>query len=278
MQKNLVGFGDALAGRGSSLNDTFAALPSLLGHLTPVARYLSAPGTQLTRFFTALNGFFTTLAPVAQVNAQLFGDQATTFEAISRSASDLENTIRESPPTLDVSTASLESPAAVPGRPDDVRQDLQPATASLRAALPQLNPALAAGIQVLPRTPSMNVRLESVFRALRALAQDPGTNQALNGLTNTVGMLNPMIRYLGPYVTVCNTWNYFWTNLADTVSQPTSIGSLPAGADHVRKPPDQQRERAGCDRPGQRLQAGRRAGPDHAPTPSTSTGRPTAAP
>jgi ABC-type transporter Mla subunit MlaD len=225
VQKDLVGFGDALAGRGSSLNDTFAALPSLLGHLTPVARYLSDPSTQLTRFFTALNGFFTTLGPVAQVNAQLFGDQATTFEAISRSASDLENTIRESPPTLDVSTASLKAQQPFLVDLTTFSRDFQPATASLRAALPQLNPALEAGIQVLPRTPSLNTRLESVFRALRALAQDPGTNQALNGLVSTVGTLNPMVKYLGPFVSVCNTWNYFWTDLADTVSQPTSIGA-----------------------------------------------------
>lgn len=71
----------------------------------------------------------------------------------------------------------------------------------------------------------MNVRLEGVLRALKALALDPGTNQALNGLSTTVGILNPMIKYLGPYVTVCNGWNYFWTELADVVSQPTSIGA-----------------------------------------------------
>ena len=225
VQNNLVGFGDALAGRGSSLNDTFASLPALLGHLTPVARYLSAPSTQLTRLFSALNGFFQTIGPVAQVNAQLFGDQATTFAAISRSASDLENTIRETPPTLDVSTASLrvQQPFLV-----DLRtfgQAMQPATSSLKAALPTLDPALAAGIRVLPRTPSMNVRLEGVLTALRSLAQDPGTNQALNGLTDTVGTLNPMIKYLGPYATVCNGWNTFFSSLADVVSQPTSIGA-----------------------------------------------------
>jgi ABC-type transporter Mla subunit MlaD len=225
VQKALVGFGDALAARGSSLNDTFAVLPELLKHLEPVARYLSDPRTQLTRFLVALNGFFTTVSPVAQVNAQLFGDQGTTFEAISRSASDLENTIRESPPTLDVSTDSLihQQPFLV----DLTRfsHAMQPATSSLKAALPELNPALAAGIQVLPRTPAMNAKLEGVLRALRALAQDPGSNQALNGLSTTVGILGPMIKYLGPFVTVCNTWNYFWADLADVVSQPTSIGA-----------------------------------------------------
>ena len=45
IQENLVGIGDTLAGRGSALNDTIATLPALLGHLEPVARYLSDPRT-----------------------------------------------------------------------------------------------------------------------------------------------------------------------------------------------------------------------------------------
>ena len=49
IQQDLVGFGDTLAARGSALNDTIASLPQLFGHLEPVARYLSAPSTQLTR-------------------------------------------------------------------------------------------------------------------------------------------------------------------------------------------------------------------------------------
>ena len=50
-RQNLVGFGDTLASRGSALNDTIASLPALFGHLEPVARYLSDPSTELTRFF-----------------------------------------------------------------------------------------------------------------------------------------------------------------------------------------------------------------------------------
>jgi ABC-type transporter Mla subunit MlaD len=225
VQQTLAGFGDVLAARGSSLNDTFAALPSLLGHLKPVASYLSAPHTELTRLLGALNGFFSTVAPVAYVNAHLFGDQGTTFEALSRNVGDLENTIRQSPPTLDVSTASLKAQQPFLVDLKTFSDYLRPATASLKAALPALNPALEAGIRVLPRTPSMNVRLEGVLRALRALAEDPGSNQALNGLSASVGILNPMIKYLAPFVTVCNTWNYFWADLADTVSQPTALGT-----------------------------------------------------
>jgi hypothetical protein len=45
-----------------------------------------------------------------------------------------------------------------------------------------------------------------------------------NGLVDTVQTLNPMVRYLGPYQTVCNDWNYWWTYIADHFSEPTSFG------------------------------------------------------
>jgi ABC-type transporter Mla subunit MlaD len=224
IQKDLAGYGDVLTARGSALNDTIASLPSLFQHLQPVAHYLSDPHTQLTRFFGALNGFFGTISPVAGINERLFADQATTFEAISRNASDLENTIKESPPTLDVSTASLKVQQPFLVDLTTFSKYLAPATVALRQALPNVDPALEAGIKVLPRTPGMNQKLQGVLSSLKSLALDPGTNIALNGLTQTVGTLNPMIRYLGPYVTVCNNWNMFWTNLADLVSEQTSFG------------------------------------------------------
>jgi len=60
---------------------------------------------------------------------------------------------------------------------------------------------------------------KAALRSLaRSAARDPALAVALNGLTATVGTLNPMIRYLGPYVTVCNNFNYFWDEIQDLVS------------------------------------------------------------
>jgi virulence factor Mce-like protein len=224
IQRNLAGYGDALTARGSALNDTISSLPSLFGHLEPVARYLSDPHTQLTRLLVALNGFMGTVSPVAGLNVQLLRDQATTFEAISRSPADLESTIRESPPTLDVSTASLEAQQPFLTDLTTLGNALSPATKQLEQALPNVNPALAAGIRVLPRTPPVNRKLEGVLGSLQSLSLDPGTNIALGGLNQTVATLNPMIRYLGPFATVCNDWNSFWAELADLVSEQTSFG------------------------------------------------------
>ena len=229
VQNNLAGFADALAARGSALNDTIATLPPLFQHLQPVAGYLSNPHTQLSRFLTALNGLFQTVAPVSRTAAKLSGDQATTFQAISRSPSDLERTIRFSPPTLDVSAASLKVQQTFLADLATFARYMAPATAELAAALPNVNPALEAGTEVLPRTPSLDTKLQAVLAALKSLALDPGTNLAVSGLTSTVTTLNPIVRYLGPFVTVCNYFNYALGGLAEVASQPTNFGMAQRG-------------------------------------------------
>jgi hypothetical protein len=165
-----------------------------------------------------------TVAPVAGVNARLFTDMATTFEAFGRDRGALAATIARSPSTERVSTVSLrvQQPflvdLAVLGR------RFTPATAELRVALPNINPAVEVGARTLARTPSLNGNLQRVMGALRGLAQAPGTNVGINALSSTVATLNPMLRYLGPYQTVCDGWNYFWTYLSEHLSEQTSFG------------------------------------------------------
>jgi virulence factor Mce-like protein len=225
VQQSLAGYGNAFAGRGSALNDTVHSLSPLFLHLEPVARYLSDPATGLTRFFSTLNTFTGAVSPVAPTFARLFTDMATTFEAISRSPSALQATISESPSTLDVSTASLRAQQPFLADLATLGTGLTPATAELARALPDINPAIEAGTVTLKRTPVLNSGLQRVMAELKNLALAPETNVSLNALTDTVSTLNPMIRYLGPYVTVCNNWNYWWTYLADNVSERTGYGN-----------------------------------------------------
>ena len=224
IDKNLVGFGDTLAGRGSALNDTFASLPRLLYYLQPVTAYLADPNTQLTRLFSSLEGFMGTVAPVAGTNARLFTDMATTFAAISRDPNALEQTIARSPSTEQVSTDSLRAQQPFLADLTTLGQNLTPATKALSQSLPTINPAIETGARTLARTPSLNAELQQVMYQLQNLAQAPGTNLAINALTDTSTTLNPMIRYLGPYQTVCDDWNYFWTYLGEHLSQPTDFG------------------------------------------------------
>ena len=189
-----------------------------------MARYLSQPSTGLTRFLSNLNVFMGALAPVAPQTADLLTQMATTFQAISSDPAALEATIRESPSTLAVSTRSLAIQQPFLADLATLGNNLAPATASLAHSLPTLNPALEAGTRTLARTPALNAGLQDVMQALRQLALAPGTNQAVNALVSTVTTLNPIVRYLGPFQTVCNDWNYWWTYLAEHISGQTRYG------------------------------------------------------
>src|ERR1700739_2164913 len=177
------GCGAARAGCWAFLNDTIASLPRLFGYLRPVAQYLAAPSTELTRLFGGMERFMGTIAPVAGTNARLFTDMATTFAAISQSPRNLEETIARSPSTEAVSTRSLMGQRPFLVDLNTLGTQMAPATQELKLALPDINPAVEAGTQTLARTPSLNADLQQVMGALKNLALAPGTNVAVNALT-----------------------------------------------------------------------------------------------
>ena len=103
-------------------------------------------------------------------------------------------------------------------------KDFSGATKELRGALPDINPALETGTRIQRRVPELNERLEGTFAALEDLTAAPSTNAALRALTATVTTLNPQLRFYGPFVTVCNAPNYFFTYLAEHFSEPDQTG------------------------------------------------------
>ena len=70
--------------------------------------------------------------------------------------------------------------------------------------------------------------------------------------------LNPMVRYLGPYQTVCNDWNYFWTYLSEHISEATQLRLRPARADQPGQPDPAQQRRRSRARPSRSTAAARR--------------------
>lgn len=226
-QTDLGAFGNAFAGRGPDINATVQELPATLRVLTPVARNLADPTTELQNFFKQLEITVGTIAPVAGIQARLFTTMANTWAAISQDPKALQDTISKSPPTLDVGTASLRTQIPFLRATAAFSRDFNHATAELRASLPTLNSALRIAVPVTQRTVSAGLypKLQDALTALRDLTQAPTTNAALRGLTATAATLQPQLRYLGPYVTVCNYWNFWWTYLGEHFSEPDPSGS-----------------------------------------------------
>ena len=108
IQSNLLEFGNALAGRGGDLNEAIGQLKPLVQVLTPVMRNLADPNTGLGNFVSSLSATAAEVAPVAEIQGQLFVDLDTTFGAFARvSRPFIQETIEKSPSTEDTTIATL---------------------------------------------------------------------------------------------------------------------------------------------------------------------------
>ena len=223
-RENLRGFGDSFAGRGAAVGRTVEEAPRLFGHLEPVARNLADPNTQLPTFFKELGDAARIVAPISKTNARLFTTMADTWEAVARDEGALRQFISKQPPTMDAGISSFRVQRPFLAHLTAFSEDFSGATHELRGALPEVNPALETGTRVQRRMPELNKKLEGTFAAIEDLTSAPSTNAALRALTATVTSLNPQLRFYGPFVTVCNSPNYFFTYLAEHFSEPDTVG------------------------------------------------------
>jgi hypothetical protein len=187
-------------------------------------RNLADPRTNLPRFFKELGDAARIIAPVSKTQAHLFTSMADTFDAISRDPERLQQTIARTPASLDAGIASMRVQRPFLEHTAAWSRDLATASVALRGALPTVNRALAVGAPVSRRSVDLYGRLQDAMGSLQRLTQTPTTTGALRGLDATVTALQPQLRYLGPYITVCNTWNLFWTFTAEHFTAPDSTG------------------------------------------------------
>lgn len=225
VQDVLRGAGDTLAFRGEALNRTIGLAPPFLTVLEPVMATLGDPDTQLGRLVRELGDAARIVAPVAERYAHGFEAGAAAFEAWSRHPDRVEETVRQARPTLDAGVESLrvQRPFLV-----DVRsfaRSLRRASEVMPANLPRIDAALRAGIPIQERSVRLNEDLERVMDALDAVMGDPATGYALRALGDTAGILHPLVRFVGPYVTVCNYFNYAFTNAGEHVTEPDPTGT-----------------------------------------------------
>jgi hypothetical protein len=219
-----MGYGDAFAGRGFSLNLAVENLKPLIVNLKPVSDVLIEPGTRLRAFFPALGRAASIVAPVAEEQAELFGFMAITFAAISSDTEALKETISEGVPTLETGIETL--PRQIPFLRDfaTLSAALRPGVADLRITLPTLNDAIDVGTPVLNRSVTMNEDLEGALRELLDLVERPSTRTTLMRLKETFDLAKPLARWVVPAQTNCNYWNYWFTFVPNGLSDPDQIG------------------------------------------------------
>ncbi len=224
-QDALTGFGDAFAGRGQDLNVAIQSLAPFFRYLAPVMANLSNPATKLDQLFLQIGRASAQVAPVAEVQAQLFADMADTFQAIGRNPAALQATIEKGPPTEDTAIQSfrIQRPFLVDFT--DLSRRLRPAFDVMPTALPKLNAAFRVGTPVVLQSVKLNRNTEKVFVALDKLARDPNTLLGLKDLSNLVRVTAPLFTYLAPFQTVCNYGTYFFGGLGSHISEGVTNGT-----------------------------------------------------
>ncbi|MFL5895437.1 MAG: MlaD family protein [Thermoleophilaceae bacterium] len=221
----LKGFGDAFAGRGSSINEAIHAFNPFFLHLTPVMQTLSAKDTHLENFFKNIGHASAEVAPVAKVQADVFGKMATTFKAFSHCPGCLQQTIAKSPPTLQSGIDSFKVQEPFLADFTTLSRKLRPVASTFHRSLGTINSALETGTPVLKRTPIMNAATEDVFRALDYLSQQPQTLLALKDLHTTFAVGRPLLEYVAPFNSVCNDATAFFTGLSTHMSMGVANGT-----------------------------------------------------
>ena len=226
IRQNLVEFGDALAGRGPQLNAALGVLPSVLRHLEPVARNLASPRTGLDRFIRALAASAAEVAPVAETQAQLFVSLDSTFGALASVARPfIQETISETPPTLDVVTRTSPRIRTFLAHSAAFFTDLKPGVDALRETSPELAAALHTGARVLPGAPELNRQLPPTARSLYRFSQDAGVQAGISRLTQSFDILSPTLRFVTPAQSVCNYATLLARNASSLLSLGDGIGT-----------------------------------------------------
>jgi ABC-type transporter Mla subunit MlaD len=225
-QVNLREFGDALAGRGTSINEAIVALDPLTKNAIPVLKNLADPQTRFGELFRALEQTAAAVAPVAEQQGALFRSLATTFRAFDAIAIPyLQDTISGGPPALDTAIRSFPIQRPLLANAAGFFRDLQPGARALRTSAPALATAFDVGTTQVRRAASLNHELALTLRSLQDFAQDPQVPLGIHGLRRTVEKLTPTVNNLAFAQLNCNYLALLLNNAASLESQGTSSGT-----------------------------------------------------
>ncbi len=216
----ITGAGTALTLRGEDLNKAISDLPEFLRHLEPVARTLGDPDTNLARFLDRLGRTAAAVAPEADSYANGFSAGADALEAWSRNEGRLRESLRQSPRTLEVGIPSLRVQRPFLENVRETSEALRGAAEVMPRNLPLIESALDRGVDVQPELPRLYRELQPTLASVEGLMTDRRTTGALRGLTDTVRILRPITRFVGPHVTVCNLFTLGFAYASEAGMEP----------------------------------------------------------
>jgi virulence factor Mce-like protein len=226
IQTDLLEFGNALAGRGVDLNQAIGEFRPLVERLTPVMRNLADPSTGLSNFVSSLSAAAAEVAPVAEIQGQLFADLDTTFAAFARvSRPFIQESISRSPAAEDAAIAHLPTIRPFLANTGKLFAELTPGFQAIAPRAKELAGATVEGIKALNLAPAFNAQLDPTAQAVLDLANNAGARQGINALTEFNNTLGPPLAFITPAQAICNYGTLLFRNTASWQSSSNGIGT-----------------------------------------------------
>ena len=223
---NLMAYGTGFAGRGGDLNQAFGDLDPLTRHAGPALTNLTSEATGFERLFPAFAQAAGEVAPVADVQGRLFAEGSQTFQAFADNADALQKAIAGGPQALAVATRELPAQAGFEEDSTELFRRLKDPLRSLARASTHLAPAFRAGVPALKISPQLNERVYDTLDALDTFIADPRVLPALQRLTRTANLLNPLVDYVAPAQTQCNYLSLLLRNVGSSFSESDQVGTM----------------------------------------------------
>jgi virulence factor Mce-like protein len=226
IQTNLLEFGNALAGRGVDLNEAIGQLKPLVQVLTPVMRNLADPNTGLSNFVSSLSATAAEVAPVAQIQGQLFADLDTTFGAFARVARPfIQESISKGPATEDTAIATLPKVRPFLANTAKLFGELQPGFHAIAPVQKDLGNSIVNGVKALALAPALNAQLDPTAQSLLNLANNAPARLGVQYLTQFNTTLGPPLSFITPAQSVCNYASILFSNAASLASYNDGIAN-----------------------------------------------------
>ena len=166
------------------------------------------------------------MAPVAETQAQMFVSLDTTFGALASVARPfIQQTISETPPTLDTLIRTSPRIRTFLGHSATLFADLRPGVRALSENSPTVASALETGAEVLPDAPQLNAQLAPTARTLEAFSLDPDVIGGVTRSTKLFDLLTPTLKFVTPAQSVCNYATLLAQNAQDLLSIGDGIGT-----------------------------------------------------
>lgn len=224
LRGSINALGDALAGRGTAVNQAVASARLLMPPLERVTRVLASPRTDLEGLVRGAASATRALEPVAPELASLVDRGATTFEAGDAAGDSLGTAIGELPPTEVVGTRALTRATPVLEDAAEIMRAIRPGARLLPSASRRVADAIDATTPVLRRAPAVLDPLRTLLASIEVVASEAGNSGSLDVLLSTVSSLGDTLRVLTPAQVQCNAGGIWARNVPGTLLEGDADG------------------------------------------------------